>query len=788
MVRTIKTERRNKITIYQNEKKRGMAQCSQGFTKKYVIKSGDTTTLSKAVEFDNCPALYKDGHKIGENFLMADCILADIDNTHSDVEADWITHEDVKKALPNVAFYYYPSRNHMKTKNGRSARPKEHYIFPTATLNTVEEYTDTMKRLIEAFPNLHFDKAVKGGAQLNFGVENPKVEYVDGAKNLTEFLENFVSAYKTRTTSKSVTSETIPQGERNTTLFKFACQTLKRLGNTEEARKFYSEECKKCSPPLGVCEISDIWNNALKYHEKDMKTASNNMSSNQSKIVISQAYTYRPNNFTDVGQAEIFSRIYGKKIKFSLATNYLYYTGKVWEENRLKVQLIAQQLTTSQLQEACTDLREAQDMETEAVVSKDKEATKNAKTAIRYAKKYREYALSRQHTNRIEATLKEAHPMLEVDIRLLDRDGLLLNTPDGTVNLNTKELQQHNYEDYCTKITEKSPSDDGMDIFMKFLEVITCVNKELEEYLQYVAGMIAIGKVFSEHLIIAYGCGKNGKSTFFNLLSRVLGNYSGSLSSETLTANCRKNKSLEYAELRGKRLVIAAELEDGMRLDTAIVKKLCSTDPVHAEKKYKAPFSFIPSHTVVLYTNHLPDVAVLDSGTWRRLVVIPFNAVIDSQSEIKNYTDYLYENAGGAVMKWLVEGAYKYIKAGHKLPQPDIVTQAIEQYRRENDWINNYISERCIVDRTFKQPSGKLYEDYRNYCKSIGESAKSNASFNRALEEKGFHRHKESSGSYIYGLRLASELIDFSKIRIPIATMTVDDGEIQDFCETEIDF
>jgi len=105
--------------------------------------------------------------------------------------------------------------------------------------------------------------------------------------------------------------------------------------------------------------------------------------------------------------------------------------------------------------------------------------------------------------------------------------------------------------------------------------MITCGNQELEDYLQTIAGMFALGKVEDEALVIAYGSGRNGKSTFFNLLSKVLGNYSGNLSAETLTVNSRKNKSPEYAELRGKRLVIAAELQEGMRLDTAIVKKLC---------------------------------------------------------------------------------------------------------------------------------------------------------------------------------------------------------------------
>lgn len=94
-------------------------------------------------------------------------------------------------------------------------------------------------------------------------------------------------------------------------------------------------------------------------------------------------------------------------------------------------------------------------------------------------------------------------------------------------------------------------------------------------------------------------------------------------------------------------------MEEGVRLNTATVKQLCSTDEIQAEKKYKDPFAFVHSHTLVLYTNHLPKVGANDNGIWRRLVVIPFNAKITGTSDIKNYADYLYEKAGAFVMVWI---------------------------------------------------------------------------------------------------------------------------------------
>lgn len=130
------------------------------------------------------------------------------------------------------------------------------------------------------------------------------------------------------------------------------------------------------------------------------------------------------------------------------------------------------------------------------------------------------------------------------------------------------------------------------------------------EYVQRVVGLAAISKVYVE-----------------------------ALSADTLTFGCHRNVKPELAEAKGKRLLIAAELEEGTRLNTSTIKQFCSTDEVSAEKKYKSPFSFIPTHTRVLYTNHLPKVGANDPGTWRRLLVIPFNAVIEGKGDVKNYAD-----------------------------------------------------------------------------------------------------------------------------------------------------
>ena len=189
-----------------------------------------------------------------------------------------------------------------------------------------------------------------------------------------------------------------------------------------------------------------------------------------------------------------------------------------------------------------------------------------------------------------------------------------------------------------------------------------------------------------------------------------------------------------------------------------MVKQLCSTDEIEAEKKYKAPFKFIPTHTMVLYTNHLPKVRGNDDGIWRRLIVIPFNAKIQGKSEVKNYSDYLVENASPYIMTWIIEGAEKAINAGFNINPPECVRNAINAYREENNWLKHFIEECCDVDEHHEQKSGELLDVYRNFCQQNGEYARSTTDFYSALESAGYVRQKRKIGSFIHGLKLKNSI------------------------------
>ena len=359
----------------------------------------------------------------------------------------------------------------------------------------------------------------------------------------------------------------------------------------------------------------------------------------------------------------------------------------------------------------------------------------------------------------IAATMQALKPIVGIKLDRLNHDPFLLNTPGASYRLSDglAGRQEHRWDDYCTKVTAVEPGDQGKDLWIEALNKTFLGDRELINYVQEVVGLAVIGKVYVEAMIIAYGEGRNGKSTFWNTISRVLGSYGGDVSADTLTVGCRRNVKPEMAELNGVRLALAKELEEGMRLNTSVVKQLTSTDAILGEKKFCKPASFIPSHTLVLYTNHLPRVGAMDEGTWRRLIVIPFNAVFEGKGDVKNYTDFLVENAGPYILSWIIEGARRIIQKEFHLNNPAVVQAAIDEYRDESDWFNEFFTECCEADESYTVMSGDLYTEYRAFCLRMGEFARSTAEFYKVLASKGYFKKRVSKGVVIYGLRLKSE-------------------------------
>lgn len=722
----------------------------------------DKESFIAATKMDHVTAKYKGNYRSKDNFESSDCIPLDCDNDHSENPEDWLTPFDIALSIPGVVFAASYSRHHNLPKGDKSARPRFHVFFPIPKVTDGEEYAAMKRKIADAFP--YYDTNALDSARFLYGNDSDEVEFYEGDKTILDYLEEDDFA------DFDASLEQVPEGQRNSTMSHIAGKIIKRYGNTEEAYQIFLKKAELCNPPLPESELKVIWRSASKFGNKV---------SNQEGYIPPEQYNsdcrLKPEDFSDVGQATVLATEYKDILRYSPSTDYMVYNGSFWEESKPKSQGVSQDLTERQLAEAEAEMKKAMDelvknggMEILVSVGPKKAVQMfNKQQAHAYemyedAVAYKKYAIKRRDTKNIAATLKEARPMLEVEQRNLDADEFMLNTPTLTYDLRqgTKFPMEHRPEHFITKQTTVDPSSDGADIWVAALDTFFLKDTDLIDYVQRMVGLSAIGKVYVEALIIAYGEGRNGKSTFWNVIARVLGTYSGNISADMLTVGCRRNVKPELAEAKGKRMLIAAELEEGMRLNTANVKQLCSTDEIYAEKKYKDPFSYTPTHTLVLYTNHLPKVGAIDKGTWRRLIVIPFDAKIEGSADIKNYADYLFEKAGGAILTWVIEGARKVIADNYKIDPPQKVRDAIEHYKESNDWLSYFLSERCELDPAYVAKSSEVYNEYRIFCTQVGEFTRSTTDFYTALETVGFERYRDRKGRYIKGLRLKTDFME----------------------------
>ena len=712
----------------------------------------DAASLKQAVARDYVCAAYRNSYRSSANFISSNCLAVEFDNDHSENPEDWVTPQDLRAAFPDVTIGIHYSRNHMKVKNGRPARPKYHAFLEISEINDPDAYKAMKQKVALAFP--YVDPKALDAARFFYGTNDPQVEYFPGEKKLDEVIEE--DDFDEGMGRGSYGSYTIKEGSRNATMSRFAGRVVKRYGWNDISHQIFQEEAKKCDPPLPSEELRKIWLSAKKFEK--VVTAQEGYvppeKYNTAKIA-GPAGCLKPEDYSDIGQAKVLSKEYGDEICFNPATDFFRYNGTYWEESKeaalgATIEFLDQQLADAELLMFTTKQAVLNSGAGEEALSGGKRAMEGLtgeqlRLLMEYlaAAAYHKFVMGRRNIKYIRSAMEAAKPMVGVKLEELNADPLLLNTPRGSVRLvdGLEGMQEHDWKDYCTKVTAVEPGDQGEALWQDALNKTFLNDQELIDYVQEVVGLSAIGKVYMEAMIIAYGEGRNGKSTFWNTIAKVLGGYAGNVSADTLTVGCRRNVKPEMAELKGVRLALAKELEEGMRLNTSVVKQLTSTDDIYGEKKFCKPASFTPSHTLVLYTNHL----------------IPFNAVFEGKSDVKNYADFLFEHAGPAVLSWIIEGARRIIDKDFHLKNPQVVQDAIDAYRGQNDWMGEFLEDCCEIDPSYREKSGELYQEYRAWCLRMGEYARGTADFYGALAQREFERHRTKKGVLVLGLRIKSE-------------------------------
>jgi putative DNA primase/helicase len=367
------------------------------------------------------------------------------------------------------------------------------------------------------------------------------------------------------------------------------------------------------------------------------------------------------------------------------------------------------------------------------------------------------WALASQNESRINAMLSQARPYLAVGMEELDRDPWLINCQNGTLDLRTGRLKDHDPTDRITKIV---PADYDPEAscprFLRFLKE-TLVDDAVIKFVKRYSGYTLTGMTRERLLAILYGFGKNGKTTLVELLHEVLGDYARNTDVETLLIKKYQGVGNDVAALKGARFVSAAEVEKGRRLAESKVKQLTGRDTVTARFLFGENFDFKPEFKLWLSTNNKPVIQGTDDAIWDRLRLIPFTQRFEGAKADPKLPDKLRDELAG-VFAWTVEGCLEWQE--HGLEEPKTVTDATKQYREEMDTLAAFIEDRCVVREGVMVPATPLYKQYQVWCDDAGEKPETQKMFGMRLRERGFVSdkikrgpHKDRKGWFGIGLK-----------------------------------
>ena len=276
--------------------------------------------------------------------------------------------------------------------------------------------------------------------------------------------------------------------------------------------------------------------------------------------------------------------------------------------------------------------------------------------------------------------LAKADRRIAATVDQWDADPWLLNTPGGVVDLRDGGYRLHNPADYITKISGTAP-DPSRPIphWLAFLERVTAADAELIAFLQRIAGYCLTGSTSEHALFFLYGTGSNGKSTFLNAITGVIGGYCRTAPIETFTASPSDRHPTDLAGLRGARLVTAVETEEGRRWAESKIKALTGGDKIAARFMRQDFFEYTPQFKLLIAGNHKPGLRSVDEAIRRRLHLIPFTITIPAEERDLGLPDKLKAEAPG-ILNWMIDGCLQWQQIG--LAPPKVVTDATAAYLR----------------------------------------------------------------------------------------------------------
>lgn len=302
--------------------------------------------------------------------------------------------------------------------------------------------------------------------------------------------------------------------------------------------------------------------------------------------------------------------------------------------------------------------------------------------------------------------LKTYVPIEEVDSRW---DEIVVK--NGILNITKMTLREHTPSEYHTVYIDIAfnPTVDYSGPIDGFLNQITSTDLDRKILFLEIIGYCFLKRPAFEKFIILYGRGGTGKSTYLDLIKKLVGKrYCSFLSLQNL--------GQEYypAELFGKLVNIGDDVSFKSLKDATYLKKVVTGEEILVRPIFKSPFSFENFATLLFASNIMPAFDEKTDGLHRRMMLIDMNVKIEKPDHFflekltEQDIEYVFYKAICAVSIALRRG--KFIEL-------DSVDKNLERFKLEQSTANAFCADKGYTKLSLHMVSTKqLYDEYKTYC------------------------------------------------------------------------
>jgi putative DNA primase/helicase len=492
----------------------------------------------------------------------------------------------------------------------------------------------------------------------------------------------------------------IPEGERDDTLFRWACRLRRQHATDDDGGLAVVTELI-----LAIAQRSNFpQDQALKKVEQAFKQDHSDIEDHIHPL-------------TDVGNRNRFIELHGRNLRYVPEWGWMGWTPAGW--------------------------RNTSDEEVIKLAEDVAVKIRTEESGLANTNKIKKRIMSWADRTESSGSLSSMTKLMKGDQRILrkvkDFDQQLTEVvcENGIVNLRTGKLRPITRDDMVTKTTGVVYDEDvSTDWWEEFIDSVTDGDRDLADYLQVSAGYSATGLTTQECFFVVIGPPASGKSTYIDGVMTALGGYAMNSQPDTFMMRFGYGPDeKELARFSGMRLISVSETRAGDKFNESLIKQLTGGDVVTARQLYKTAFDYRPQFKLWIGSNN--DVISKDFAMLRRIKRIKFPKSIPFEQRDPMVKSRAKDRDTGskAILKWIVQGAQKFLSEG-RIVEPLSITASTYEYQFMTDDTRLFFND-CFLQQDLSCTVVNLYRFYNEWCRSMGRRAEDIIVFKKMITDRG---------------------------------------------------